>query len=31
MEVDKMRKEYDFSNVKPNPYIKKCGNKFHYG
>jgi len=23
MEDDKMRKEYDFTNAKPNPYIKK--------
>jgi predicted DNA binding CopG/RHH family protein len=23
MEKNKMRKEYDFSNAKPNPYIKK--------
>jgi uncharacterized protein (DUF4415 family) len=23
MEGNKMRKEYDFSNAKPNPYIKK--------
>jgi predicted DNA binding CopG/RHH family protein len=23
MESNKMRKEYDFSNAKPNPYIKK--------
>jgi uncharacterized protein (DUF4415 family) len=23
MGVNKMRKEYDFSNAKPNPYIKK--------
>jgi len=23
MEEDKMRKEYDFTNAKPNPYVKK--------
>ena len=23
MEVNKMRKEYDFTKAKPNPYIKK--------
>jgi len=30
MEGNNMRKEYDFTNARPNPYAKNCGNRYQY-